>query len=146
MTWRECHFSELTVHELYDVLRLRSAVFVVEQQCVFLDMDNRDYQARHLMGVTDGILLACARLYGPGECYEEASIGRVVTAQACRGTGVGKQLMSEAIAAVEHHWGPGPIRIGAQLYLKRFYESFGFVRDGDDYLEDGIPHLYMVRR
>ena len=145
MTWQECSFAELTVRELYDLLRLRAAVFVVEQTCAFQDMDNLDIQARHLLGRIDGIVLAYARLFGPGECYAEASIGRVVTAAACRRTGVGKELMGEAIAALERHWGSGPIRIGAQAYLERFYASFGFVRDGDNYVEDGIPHLYMVR-
>jgi ElaA protein len=145
MTWRDCSFAELSVHELYDVLRLRSAVFVVEQQCAFQDMDNLDIHARHLLGTSDGIVLAYARLFAPGACYPEASIGRVVTAQACRGTGAGRELMSEAIAAVERHWGTGPIRIGAQAYLEHFYASFGFQRDGENYVEDGIPHLYMVR-
>jgi ElaA protein len=146
MTWQELSFAELTVHDLYDVLRLRSAVFVVEQACAFQDMDNLDLHARHLLGRSNGVLQAYARLFGPGECYAEASIGRVVTALACRGTGAGKQLMRQAIATIEHQCGPGPIRIGAQAYLERFYGSFGFVRDGENYLEDGIPHLYMVRR
>jgi ElaA protein len=145
MTWRECGFAELSVHELYEVLQLRSEVFVLEQACAFQDMDGKDQHARHLLGRTERRLLAYARLFGPGECYAEASIGRVVTAAACRRTGVGKQLIREAIAAVERHWGSGPIRIGAQAYLERFYESFGFVRDDENYLEDGIPHLYMVR-
>jgi ElaA protein len=145
MMWRECAFSELTVHELYKVLRLRTQVFVVEQQCVFQDMDGMDQRARHLLGTTGGELVAYARLFGPGECFEQASIGRVVTAQSSRGTGVGRQLMHEAISSVERHWSRVPIRIGAQCYLKRFYESFGFERDGDDYVEDGIPHLHMLR-
>ena len=132
MTWRECGFSELSVRELYDALRLRSAVFVVEQACAFQDMDNLDLHARHLLGTADGIVLAYARLFGPGVCYPEASIGRVVSAAACRRTGVGKELMRQAISAVESHWGNGPIRIGAQAYLERFYGSFGFVRDGAD--------------
>jgi ElaA protein len=145
MTWQERAFAELTVYELYAMLQLRSAVFVVEQACAFQDLDDKDQQARHLLGRADGPLLACARLFGPGEYYAEASIGRVVASPACRGTGVGKELMREAIAAVERRWGKGPIRIGAQAYLERFYGSFGFVRDGDNYIEDGIPHLYMVR-
>jgi ElaA protein len=143
--WRECHFSELSVHELYDVLQLRSAVFVLEQQCLYPDMDNQDFHARHLLGVADGIVLAYARLFAPGKVYTQASIGRVVTAQACRRTGVGRQLLREAIAAVERNWGAVPIRIGAQLYLTGFYESFGFKRDGEEYIEDGIPHVHMLR-
>ena len=145
MTWRECGFSELTAHELYELLRLRTQVFVVEQRCVFQDMDGKDQHARHLLGTDGSELIAYARLFGPGEYFEQASIGRVVTALDSRRTGAGRRLMSEAISAVERHWGSVPMRIGAQSYLERFYESFGFKRDGDDYIEDGIPHLYMTR-
>ena len=146
ITWRECDFSELSVHELYNALQLRSAVFVLEQQCLYADMDHSDVHARHLLGSVDGIVLAYARLFAPGQKYEQASIGRVVTAEAYRRTGVGRQLMREAIAAVERNWGPVSIRIGAQSYLQKFYESFGFVRDGERYLEDNIPHLPMLRK
>jgi len=135
----------LTLQELYEVLRLRTQVFVVEQQCVFQDMDGTDQRARHLLGTDEGGLVAYARLFAPGEYFEQASIGRVVTASSSRGTGIGRQLMTEAIRSVEHHWGAVPIRIGAQAYLQRFYESFGFERDGNDYIEDGIPHLHMIR-
>ena len=146
MIWRECAFAELTVHELYELLRLRTQVFVVEQQCVFQDMDGMDQRARHLLGrQAGGELIAYARLFGPGEYFEQASIGRVVTAHSSRRTGVGKQLMCEAISAVERLWGRVPIRIGAQAYLERFYASFGFERDGNDYMEDAIPHLHMLR-
>jgi ElaA protein len=120
-------------------------VFVLEQQCLYQDMDNQDHHAHHLLGTQDGILLACARLFAPGQRCEEASIGRVATAMACRRTGAGKRLMEEAIEAVSRLWGPVPIRIGAQKYLQAFYESFGFQRAGEDYLEDGIPHLPMLR-
>ncbi|MBY0503501.1 MAG: GNAT family N-acetyltransferase [Bryobacteraceae bacterium] len=112
---------------------------------MFEDMDNQDFHAFHLLGTADGIVLACARLFAPGDYYEQAAIGRVVTAAACRGQGVGRELMRQAIAAVERRWGLVPIRIGAQAYLEAFYGSFGFVRDGDNYLEDGIPHLHMLR-
>jgi ElaA protein len=143
--WRVCHFAELTPHEVYDLMQLRASVFVLEQQCLYQDMDNQDHYAHHLLGTQDGILLACARLFAPGQRCEEASIGRVATAMACRRTGAGKRLMEEAIEAVSRLWGPVPIRIGAQKYLQAFYESFGFQRAGEDYLEDGIPHLPMLR-
>ena len=93
LQWRVCHFSELDGHEVYDLMRLRAAVFVLEQQCLYEDMDNQDFHAYHLFGVQDGILFACARLFAPGQRAEEAVIGRVATARACRGTGVGRQLM-----------------------------------------------------
>jgi ElaA protein len=143
--WQVCHFSELTPHDVYDVLQLREAVFVLEQQCLYQDLDNQDFHAHHLLGRVDGILLAYARLFAPGQRCEEASIGRVATAQACRRTGSGRELMREAIDAVSQRWGAVPIRIGAQTYLQAFYESFGFRRVGDDYVEDGIPHLPMRR-
>lgn len=146
MTWRECAFAELTLAELYELLQLRTQIFVVEQQCVFQDMDGKDQHARHLLGTREGgELIAYARLFGPGEYFEQASIGRVITALSARGTGAGRQLMREAISTVERRWGRVPIRIGAQAYLERFYGSFGFERDGDNYIEDGIPHLYMIR-
>jgi ElaA protein len=143
-------FGELDAAALYAVLRLRSAVFVVEQQCVFLDMDDRDAAALHLLGdvAIDGgapQLVAAARLFGPGLCYPEASIGRVVTAPEVRGTGVGRALMRRAIAECAARWPSVPIRIGAQRYLERFYADLGFVVDGAPYVEDGIPHIEMVR-
>lgn len=126
-------------------MRLRAAVFVLEQRCLYEDMDNQDHHAHHLLGIKDGILLACARIFAPGQRAEEAVIGRVATAMACRGTGVGRQLMLAAIAAVNKKWGSVPIRVSAQTYLQDFYESLGFRRAGDNYVEDGIPHLPMRR-
>ncbi len=145
ITWRECAFTDLTVQELYQALHLRSDVFTLEQQCLYEDMDGKDFRARHLLGFSGDQLIAYARLFAPGELFAPASIGRVVTARASRRTGAGRALMREAIAAVERHWGRVPIRIGAQAYLTEFYRSFGFERDGEDYLEDGILHLPMLR-
>jgi ElaA protein len=144
--WQVFHFSELSPHDVYDVLQLRSAVFVLEQKCLYQDADNHDFDTHHLLGRKDGIVLAYARLFAPGQHYEEASIGRVVAAPACRRTGAGRELMDEAIKAVEQLWGSVPIRIGAQSYLQAFYESFGFTRVGENYQEDGIAHLPMLRR
>jgi ElaA protein len=143
--WHVSHFSELSAHDVYDILQLRSAVFVLEQECLYQDADNHDFATYHLLGRKDGIVLAYARLFAPGQFYEEASIGRVLTAKACRRTGAGRELMGEAIKAVEDLWGPAPIRIGAQAYLQAFYENFGFIRAGENYLEDGIAHLPMLR-
>ncbi|WP_212001743.1 GNAT family N-acetyltransferase [Chitinophaga sp. HK235] len=146
MNWEIKPFAELTVDELYDVLRLRSEVFVVEQQCAYQDLDNSDQKALHLMGRNgEGQLLAYTRLFAPGIKYTEASIGRVVTSQLGRGTGVGRQLMEKSIATVESVYGKGPIKIGAQQYLQRFYTSLGFEQTSDTYLEDGIPHIEMIR-
>ena len=121
---------------------------MVEQNCVFLDMDNSDPQAWHLLGwdVADPArLLAYARCFGPGVKFAEASIGRVITAPAARGTGLGHALMHEAVSALQTHLGALPIRIGAQAHLHGFYEQHGFARTGEPYMEDGIPHIEMLR-
>ena len=144
VTWTIKPFDELTVSELYAVLHLRSEVFVVEQQCVFLDMDFKDQTAHHLMGYQDNKLAAYTRLFDKGKSYREASIGRVVTAPFARNSGIGKILMSESIQQLYTLYGKQPIRIGAQLYLKKFYESFGFQQDSEMYLEDGIEHIEML--
>jgi ElaA protein len=148
VTWAFKAFDALTPTELYALLRLRSEVFVVEQDCVFLDLDNSDQLALHLLGWTEEPepqLVACARCFGPGVKYAEASIGRVVTAPQARGSGVGHVLMREAVRALQGHWGAQPIRIGAQARLQAFYEQHGFVREGEPYIEDGIPHIEMLR-
>lgn len=132
--------------ELYALLQLRSAVFVVEQACPFQDLDGQDQAAHHLLGYADtGELAAYARLFGAGISYAQASIGRVVTAPRYRRFGLGRQLLQRAIAQCDTLFGAQPIKIGAQLYLKAFYESFGFVQQGGGYLEDGISHIYMLR-
>nr|WP_295873962.1 GNAT family N-acetyltransferase [uncultured Chitinophaga sp.] len=146
MNWTIKAFEELTVQELYDVLHLRNEIFVVEQQCAYQDLDYSDQKALHLMGRNaEGRLVAYTRLFGPGIKYAEASIGRVITSQLARGTGTGRQLMEKSIAAVEEAYGKGPIKIGAQQYLHRFYTSLGFEQTSDTYMEDGIPHIEMVR-
>jgi ElaA protein len=139
-------FNDLTVNELYDLLRLRSEIFVVEQNCVFLDMDNKDQLCHHLLLYDDKVLVAYARLLPPDIYYTEASIGRVITSISSRGTGTGKVLMREAIAATNNLYKDQPIRIGAQLYALKFYERFGFHADGDVYVEDGIDHVEMILR
>jgi ElaA protein len=137
-------FNNLSVNELYDLLRLRSEIFVVEQNCVFLDMDNKDQLCHHLLLYADETLVAYARLLPPGIYYSEASIGRVITSLASRGTGTGKVLMEAAIDATQHFFLNQPIRIGAQVYATKFYERFGFHAVGDVYVEDGIDHVEMV--
>ena len=143
--WQLNSFEELTPHQLYQLLRLRSDVFVVEQQCIFLDMDNKDQQCMHLCGWKGELLAASTRLVPPGISYTEMSIGRVVSAPEVRGTGIGRELMQESINACYKLWGAAPIRIGAQCYLEKFYQSLGFEPQGEIYLEDGIPHIEMVK-
>ncbi|KAA6437841.1 GNAT family N-acetyltransferase [Rufibacter glacialis] len=138
-------FADLTPQELYDVLQLRSAVFVVEQNCVFLDPDGLDAPCHHLLFYRGSTLEAYARLVPAGVSYPERSIGRIITSAAVRGTGVGQQLVQKAIEETYRLFGPGDIKIGAQLYAKKFYERFGFAQSSDVYDEDGIDHIKMIR-
>jgi ElaA protein len=142
--WHCKAFNNLSALELYKILQLRSEVFVVEQNCIFLDMDNKDEGCLHFMGFVNDVLIAYTRLAPPGYIYEEASIGRVVTSPAHRSKGLGKQLMQQSIDLCKHNFGDGPIKIGAQCYLLKFYESFGFKIIGERYDEDGIEHVHMV--
>ena len=137
-------FNELTTEELYQVLRLRSEVFVVEQNCVFLDMDNKDQYCDHLMGWEGNKLQGYARIVPPGISYVESSIGRIVSSPSARGQGIGRELLRESIATLYRLHGKRVIRIGAQYYLREFYESFGFEEAGNIYLEDGIEHIEML--
>jgi ElaA protein len=139
-------FQELNVNELYEMLRLRSEVFVVEQNCIFLDQDNKDQQCYHLLLFTEGKLAAYCRLVPPGLSYKEMSIGRVITSPAVRGSGLGKKVMQLAIESCQELFGQKDIRIGAQTYALSFYASLGFVAEGDVYDEDGIEHVEMVRK
>lgn len=143
--WSLKKFHELSPLELYEILKLRSEVFVVEQNCVFLDMDDRDQMAHHLQGRINGQLAAVVRILPPGLAYEEPSIGRVVSSPLFRRKGVGIELMKKAIEETISFYGQVAIKIGAQLYLKKFYESFGFIQCSDTYLEDDIPHIKMIR-
>ncbi len=144
--WTIKSFPELTPAELYDILKLRSEVFIVEQQCIFLDMDDKDQGSRHLQGRLDDELVAYCRIIPPGLAYEEPSIGRVVGSPRYRGKGAGIALMENAIQETMRLYGTLPIKIGAQLYLKRFYENLGFVQCSETYLEDDILHIKMTRK
>ena len=145
ITWRFVPFSALTTLELYELLRLRSEVFVLEQACAFQDLDGADTEAMHLLGERDGRLAAYARCFAAGVKFAEASIGRVVTHASARGGGIGHVLMKEAVDRLQARWGPQAIRIGAQARLQNFYEQHGFVQNGEPYMEDGIPHIEMLR-
>ena len=147
MTWYCVAFDGLSLTDLYDLMRLRQEVFVVEQNCVYLDADGYDQNARHLLGRDgEGQLVACLRLFAPGVKYpNEASIGRVCTAASLRRTGLGRELMRRGIAEAEQLWPRCGIRLSAQVYLLKFYESLGFATASEPYDEDGIPHVEMVR-
>lgn len=144
--WTKKKFDELSVTELYIILRLRAEVFVVEQNCPYLDIDNKDQYCHHLMGWKDDQLVAYTRLVPPGISYDEyPSIGRVVTSPAARRGGFGRMLMEKSIEEIISLYGETPIRIGAQLYLKDFYTSLGFITSSEIYLEDGIEHIEMTK-
>lgn len=139
------HFNDLTPYELYAILRLRNEVFVIEQKCLYLDTDDIDQACYHLMLYKENELVAYTRLLPPGIHYPEISIGRVVSSPSQRGTGIGRKLMLISIDTCYQLFGKGPVKIGAQLYLKEFYESFGFEQCSDVYDEDGIEHIKMVK-
>jgi ElaA protein len=144
ITWHWSAFYELSLDELYDILTLRSAVFVVEQDCPFLDMDGLDRHSWHLFGRSGDELIAYARVSPPGLRGEYPSIGRIVTAKSRRRKGVGTSLMREAIRRTQESFPQRAIRISAQLYLEKFYTAFGFYRASEPYEEDGIPHIEML--
>jgi Predicted acyltransferase len=140
------YFNDLSAHTLYEILALRSEVFVVEQNCPYQDCDGKDLQSWHLLGRdASGKLVCYTRLLPEGLAYPGyASIGGVVSSPSVRGSGAGKSLMEESVRHCRQLFGDTPIKIGAQTYLLRFYESFGFRSTGEEYLEDGIPHTKMI--
>lgn len=146
ITWQLKNFEELSNTELYNILKLRMEVFVVEQNCPYQDADGKDLRSLHLMGRDEkNNLIAYSRIVPAGISFNEISIGRVVSSPEFRGTGAGKVLMQKAIEAIYQTNGNVPVRIGAQLYLKKFYESFGFTKISEEYLEDNIPHIEMIK-
>ena len=139
------HFNDLAISELYDLMALRSAVFVVEQDCVYQDLDYKDQKATHVLGYENEILVAYTRLFGPGDYFENASIGRVIVSQAYRSKQLGHAIMKSSILALQERYDIDQIEISAQSYLERFYETHGFKSKGAEYLEDGIPHKKMIK-
>ncbi len=138
-------FQELSIGELYEILRLRSEVFVVEQDCVYQDIDGKDDRALHVLGWEDDILVAYARCFSAGDYFDDASLGRVMVRENYRKLGYGHTITKTAIKAIETHFKADKIKISAQVYLVIFYESHGFKTIGDRYMEDGIPHIAMIR-
>ena len=145
LEWKIKRFEALTTLELYDLLQLRSEVFVVEQNCVYQDIDYKDQKALHLIGEDNGQMVAYARLFKPKDYFEEASIGRVVVKPTYRDKKLGHILMREAIYFIKSQFNETKITISAQLYLKKFYESHDFIQTSETYLEDDIPHIEMKR-
>ena len=138
-------FNELSTEELYQILRLRSEVFVVEQDCVYQDVDNKDQKALHIIGNKDGEVVAYTRVFKPGDYFNNVSIGRVVVSQDQRKYGLGKQIMQASLAAINQRFPDKAIEISAQSYLLKFYTTLGFSAFGEEYLEDGIPHRRMLK-
>lgn len=138
-------FEELTTKELYDLLQLRSEVFVVEQDCVYQDIDGKDQNALHVLGYKNKELVAYTRLFKPGYYFDESSIGRVVVKASERQDQYGYYIMNASIEAIKKYYEVSIIKISAQTYLKRFYNNLDFFEIGEEYLEDGIPHIAMIR-
>ena len=137
-------FSELNTEELYQILRLRSEVFVVEQDCIYQDIDNKDQKAIHLYFKENDEILAYTRIFKAGYYYENPSIGRVVVSKKNRGKDVGKKIMIDSIEYIKQNIKGKKIELSAQKYLDKFYKDLGFYKTGEDYLEDGIPHQRML--
>ena len=139
-------FKEFDIHELYNVLQLRSDIFVVEQDCVYLDLDGKDEKAIHVIGFKDARVVAYTRIFKPGDYFDRASIGRVAVHKEYRKYGYGKVIMQASIKAVDELFNTKEILISAQAYLEKFYNDLGFKTIGDGYLEDGIPHIRMIKK
>lgn len=144
ITYNIKEYNQLNLNQLYDLLQLRSEVFVVEQNCVYQDLDRKDEKALHVLGYVDKELVAYTRLFKPGDYFDEASIGRVVVKSNYRNFGYGYDIMNTSIDTVKHYYKTSNIRISAQCYLKQFYSNLEFRVEGKEYLEDGIPHINML--
>ena len=138
-------FSELTTTELYGILQLRSEVFVVEQDCVYQDVDDKDQKALHVFGLKNGKIIAYTRIFKPGDYFSKASIGRVVVKKNERKYKYGHVILKASIKAIKDFYNETTIKISAQTYLKSFYESHGFQKVDEEYLEDGIHHIAMIK-
>lgn len=144
MEFKLKRFNELTVEELYKLLRVRNEVFVVEQDCVYQDCDNKDYEAYHLFCEDECEIIGCLRILNRGVSYEEMSIGRVLVKEKYRHTGISREMMLKALKFIEEELMETEVRISAQVYIKKFYENAGFKVVSEEYLEDNIPHVQML--
>jgi ElaA protein len=146
LQWKVAPFNNLSLAELYGIMRLRQEVFVVEQNCPFVDADENDQPSFHLSGLIQNELAAYARIVPPGIIYPEPSIGRIVTASKYRHSGYGRQLMEQSLAETEKLFGKTPVRIMAQQYLQCFYQDYGFRQIDEPFLLDNIWHIIMLRQ
>ncbi len=138
-------FEELSTSELYKILRLRAEVFIIEQACIYQDIDDKDQKAFHVIGYKNNEIIAYTRIFNMGDYFENASIGRVVISEKERKYGYGHDLIKKSIQGIKEVFGTEDIKISAQCYLNRFYQKHGFKQIGEEYLEDGIPHIAMIR-
>ncbi len=138
-------FDELSNEELYQILKLRCDIFIVEQHCPYPDIDDKDQKALHVLGVEKDTIVAYTRIFGPDNYFEEPAIGRVAVEMDHRKFGYGHEIMKFSIATIYQHFGQQPIKISAQTYLQKFYESHGFKQSSEEYLEDDIPHIDMIK-
>lgn len=145
MTIEILTFSEISSGKMYELLQLRNEVFIVEQNCVYQDIDNKDQKALHILGWKNDILVGYARCFKPEDYFKEAAIGRVLIRENFRKFGYGKQLVRAAIQAIEENFKTTQIKISAQTYLTKFYSDLGFIKYGEPYLEDEIPHIAMIK-
>ena len=146
MNWILKKFNELTLDELHDILKLRIDIFVVEQNCPYPELDGKDKKAFHLLGSDNAHnIIAYTRIFKPGDYYSYAAFGRVVVHQDYRNKKIGHELIEQTVSKMHELFGDVPIKIGAQTYLKKFYGHHGFKQIGEGYLEDGIPHIYMLK-
>ena len=141
--WVKKKWSEVSLEEFYSVLKLRSEVFVVEQDCVYQDIDNKDQIAIHLLGYINKELIAYSRLFNEGDYFKETSFGRAIIKKEKRGQGYGDELVKESLKTIKNYYGNKKVKISAQAHLKTFYSKHAFIAKGKEYLEDGIPHVSM---
>ena len=145
IVWKASRFEQLSVNELYSILHLRTDVFVMEQNCPYQDMDYKDQKAVHIYGYIGDKLMAYSRVFKAGDYFEEASIGRVIIGREYRKYGYGHDLMKKVLEWMDSEWGVNRITISAQAHLEKFYDAHGFSRVGENYMEDGIPHVKMKK-
>ena len=138
-------FQELNTQELYELLALRAEVFVLEQECAYQDLDGKDFKALHIIGINEGSIVAYARIFKAGDYFEEASIGRIVVKPAHRTSGYGRQIVNASEEAIRNCFHSKRIRLSAQSYLSKFYSDMGYTQEGEEYLEDGISHITMIK-
>jgi len=143
--WKQKKWEELTKNNLHEILQIRSEVFVVEQKCVYQDIDNKDPKAIHLYGKIKNKIVAYSRIFNEGDFYKEISFGRALVLKNQRGKGLGDELVQKSIEIIKGNWPNKKVKISAQAHLNNFYKKHGFIEKGKEYLEDGIPHVSMER-